>query len=477
MVGHCLTARKLIALVSAFIVACPDKLQGKINFVTITAGKFSVVSAATVAPAYAIAIEDMSKRYPDIFANHTVIPINVALNFNPGTPDGDWLVVEELVKAYGAGVLQSTDPTIILNSKDNILTLSCGPSKPNPRRYPTNMIVFPGSPFDTGAAVVATMDTFHWKSVAVIWDLCSSLVNAARVEGILRGLLPLLEKRSLDINALVIKMDSTKDAVPFAYYDALWRAGNHSRIVVCGILPRGFRKLMAAAYDIGFTSDNEYVFIYEHILDIPGEHPPEWKQGDNLDLKVRKAFERVLVIRSQPINWTHADTLAERIVQRGSAMFGIPYDPENKFNEIALGCYESVELLSELINRNNLTGQLSDPSAVMQHLKGQTFPLTLRSVTFGPTSARPPVIVLQKFNSSMATFQTISDFDIFSQVWFSNLMHGQLWQPGMIPLDRPVCGIHGERCAAKTSQSTTTIAAVVSIFSAVLATFPLFLYW
>ncbi|OQV16133.1 hypothetical protein BV898_09768 [Hypsibius exemplaris] len=482
------TLFEILMLVVIFIQAFYEHANGKLNLVTITAGKFSVLSAATVAPAYAVAIEDMSKRYPDIFANHTVVPINVALKVNPGTPEGDWLVVEELVKEYGAGVLRSNDPTVILNSisarifstvgdfarEDNLVTLSCGPSEPNPARYPTNIIFYPGSAFDFGAGVIATMDALHWRSVAVIWDLCSALINSARVEGLLRGLLPLLERRSMDIDALVIKMDSTLEVLPKAYYSALWRAGNHSRIIVCGILNRELLELMAAASDIGFISGNNYVFIHVYGLEVPGEQPPGWKEMGGIDLKVREAFERLLIVRSQPLNWTQAEPLTERIVQRINTMFGIPYDAENKLNEFAIGCYESVELLSDVLNRSGLDGHSIDPGVFMQQLKGQTFQLTLRNVSFGPGTTRPPTIVLQKFNSLMATFQIIAKLNPSSRAWSTgDSIQGELWN-GVVPPDRPLCGIHGERCQAQTSTAIT-----IGIVVAVIATGTGFaaLYW
>ena len=109
--------------------------------------------------------------------------------------------------------------------------LKSGPSEDSitPGRYPTTTTLFPGTPMDYGYALVALMDSFNWKSVAVIQDLATALVNSARVEGIMRGLFFALDNRATSIEQKIIRMDSTKDVKPSGYYNALWRAANHSQ--------------------------------------------------------------------------------------------------------------------------------------------------------------------------------------------------------------------------------------------------------
>jgi hypothetical protein len=112
--------RQSFYLVYIFFALC----YGKLNIITITAGAVpsageapSVISAVTIAPAYAIALEDMSKLYPTLLADYSLNAININLKENPCTSEGDWIFIQEFVKLYGLkGVMQLNGPTVILNS-------------------------------------------------------------------------------------------------------------------------------------------------------------------------------------------------------------------------------------------------------------------------------------------------------------------------------------------------------------------------
>ena len=83
----------------------------------------------------------------------------------------------------------------------------------------------------------------------------------------------------------------------------------------------------------------------------------------------KQGFHNLQMIRSGSVNWEKADLTMERVIRLRNSMFGGTYDPELKvykralimstevfhfylyhlqllqFNEVALQCYEAVEML------------------------------------------------------------------------------------------------------------------------------------
>ncbi|OQV14753.1 hypothetical protein BV898_11017 [Hypsibius exemplaris] len=241
---------------------------------------------------------------------------------------------------------------------------------------------------------------------------------------------------------------------------------------MCVTLHRPLRELMATAFDLGLlVNRTDYVFIFMFIYQVPGENPPEWNQGDAIDLKVKEAFKSMLIIRAQPLNWTQLNNITERIVRRGSEQFNVTYDRNNKLNEFAIGCYETVELLAVVLDRMRANAQhLVTPAAFLPHLRDQTFPLSFRNITFGPDGARIAALVLQKFHRESGTFQDVTKFGLNSRHALGSISYRDVWT-GPIPPDRPPCGFNGEHCQGNSMwQFRTTIGVSVGVVvSAVLA--------
>ncbi|OQV24950.1 hypothetical protein BV898_01160 [Hypsibius exemplaris] len=242
-------------------------------------------------------------------------------------------------------------------------------------RYPTMMTVIPGTVWDAGVSLVALLDHVKWHSVALILDLNSGSADAGRIQGRSTSLLTALHKRS--------------------------------RVIICETLHQPLRQL-ATAYDLDMTTRNEYVFLYVYILQIPTERPAEWHENDQLDKKVKAVFGSTLVIRTGEPKWEEIDGIMERIIRRGSEMFNETYDKANKFNEFAVGCYGSVELLISTLNNTYLAGgstKLNSPAEFLRSLKNRTIQLTFERYVFLPDGTRAPNMVLQRFDTASARFQ------------------------------------------------------------------------
>ncbi|OQV22209.1 hypothetical protein BV898_03711 [Hypsibius exemplaris] len=475
--------------------------EGRLHLVTTTSALGGATSSVTIAPAYAVALDDMAVMYPRLFAPDSLTITAMDMGQYPFscTPDGVGQTINEFTSAYAnAALFSAGDHTIILNAvlcpqlyptigdfarEDNVLTFSCG-ARPPARggRYPTMTTFFPGSNFDNGIALLALMDRFEWRSIALIHDLNLGAIldYAGRIAGQTVGLLAALESRAHDIDSMIIQMDSTKDMKPQIYYRALWKAANHSRIILCDTLHEPLREMMATAFDLRMTDRNEYVFIYVYIFQVPKEKPAEWNDGDDLDLKVKTAFESMLIIRTEAFNWTQLDSLMQRIVRRGNDTYinkTSQYDPEYiKFNEFVLRCYESVELLATLLNETQFSGDYRvNPAHFLNKLKNRTIALRYENFTFGPDGTRAANLVLQRFDTASATFTNLAPFTLKTRNPLGNLTSQQLWPGRPLPSDRPFCGMHGERCQGAPLTSSTIAAATVSIAAAALFGFGIYI--
>ncbi|OQV14752.1 hypothetical protein BV898_11016 [Hypsibius exemplaris] len=218
------------------VVMIPRELQCRLNLITTTAGRIPTMGTVSFAPAYSVALDDMASRFPHIFASDRMTIAHFAVGLYPYscTTSGSWNTSAEFAELYSqtnGGLLQhAAGQTVILCGEDDLLVLSCGPSKLSPERHPTTANILPGTNRDYGEALVALMDFLFWKSVAIIWDVVSrSQELAGKMSGYMEGLLPALEERHGRIDHLVVKMDSTTETTPWAYVSALWRAGNFSR--------------------------------------------------------------------------------------------------------------------------------------------------------------------------------------------------------------------------------------------------------
>ncbi|OQV24951.1 hypothetical protein BV898_01161 [Hypsibius exemplaris] len=394
-----------------FSCARPVTCNG-LHLITTTSALSSASSANVIAPAYLIALEDMREKYPHLFDNNTitVTPVDVGLYTESCTPGFEGPSIDEFVRAYAlATVRRSTEQIVILNAEDDSLVISCGTrSTALGGRYPTMMTVISGTISDAGMSLVALLDHVMWRSIAFIYDQNSGSIDAGRIQGHAMSLLKALQERSSDIDLSIVRMDSTVGKKSQTYYMALQRAANHSRIILCETLHRPLRELMASAYDLGMTVGNEYVFIYVYLFQIPSEPPPEWHENDQLDEKVKAVFRHTLVIRTAEPKWEKSDGIMERIVRRGSDMFNRTYQAQYKFNEFAVGCYGSVELLISTLNNTYLAGgsaKLKSPADFLRDLKNRTFNLTFESYAFLPDGTRAPNIILQRFDASSARFQ------------------------------------------------------------------------
>jgi hypothetical protein len=93
---------------------------GELNVITFTAGHFDSFGTQAIAPAFKVALDDMSEKFPEVFRNHTRTSVESLAKENPCTPDGDWTVLLKMAELFGQGKLDPQRTVFLTASKSTL---------------------------------------------------------------------------------------------------------------------------------------------------------------------------------------------------------------------------------------------------------------------------------------------------------------------------------------------------------------------
>ncbi|XP_055351955.1 atrial natriuretic peptide receptor 1-like [Paramacrobiotus metropolitanus] len=346
-------------------------------------------------------------------------------------------------------------------------------------RFPTWLAFGIGDIFGIGAKVLDLMDRFGWRSIAVIEDRVSSFLRigySRRIEQHCKGVKELLKKRT-DINSRIdIMVDSRPANVTTANGSdwattALLEAANFSRIILTCTLGLSQREIALAASDLGMTN-GDYVFMHLYEIEVANENPLSCKNPDgSYDVKLCDAFASYFMIRTSPVDWeklkpftSSAEAYAKR--KYGSKLKNL----EIAGAEMMTVLFEALETVVQTLDRERLLSNGSEVPAFSAHRTaaqtfGQTYNLTSRQMRMSPNGTRVVSVHIQVFNQSTNEFQTLFLADTASR-GLTRVVFGKEdlpWEPGEVPLDRPLCGIHNEKCYDR-EQARRLTAIVLGVF-------------
>ncbi|XP_055356823.1 atrial natriuretic peptide receptor 1-like [Paramacrobiotus metropolitanus] len=442
----------------------------QVNLVTISASNTTGPGVEPMQSAFAIAVEDMVKKYPHVYRNYTKTDLT---NSYDVCKDYEWMFPPELAAWYGKGYFDRSGLTIVLTSVCNnvasyigdfvremgLITVACATGFPVDKRYPTVISLTAGAPPNFAQALVTLMKTYNWTYVSLIHDNLGGAVEAARAVSTTKATQFIFERSKSIVNCKYFTTDSAV-ASKAELYDVLVQASRHSRLIMISTLVVPMRKFLAAAYDLNMTN-GDYVFLYIYTWQVPEEPPLFWQENDELDPKVLKAMERVLLFASPLSDWPRWEDTGNRINQIREKMFKTPIDYENIHNDFAITCYGAVETISQVLDEILAEDHIPDSATsfttdnfnaqrAIQKVSHRVNQLTFENVTFMPgTGWRLPAVLVQQFNTTTKSFDDIYWYDApRGQLVFAPGNHRNLyWPAGSPPPDRPICGFEGEKCA------------------------------
>ncbi|XP_055345532.1 atrial natriuretic peptide receptor 1-like isoform X2 [Paramacrobiotus metropolitanus] len=439
----------------------------RVKVVSISVGNASDLGNPPVVSSIAVALELLSERYPEVLANYTYH--YAALRGQTGCADG--LTSGEnaeigLAYLYRDGHFFNNGPTIILasacvqtfqsvaNYAGELGMLALGfttadPSHANKTRFPTLLSFTTATPQIYASKLLAVLDMFNWRSIAIVLDKCSAHATtgySVRVRRECQGVSALLQERK-DIKYIQIDTDSNGADANWATA-ALLAASNFSRIILACTLGPAQNQLAVTASDLGMTN-GQYVFIHLYETDVPQEYPLSCREADgSYNKKLCAAFAHYLMVRSDPVDWSKLVDYTDRVKARWNSWF---YPPTtngilgSEFMAIIFEALEAVAQVLEEVRERNSTEPVRGQQ-IAGLMFNRLFNLTSRSVKLTEVGTRVVTTHIQVFSRKTRSFQSIfvsdSGRDTLTRIAGVEFP----WGGQSPPLDRPLCGIHNELC-------------------------------
>ncbi|OQV18412.1 hypothetical protein BV898_07615 [Hypsibius exemplaris] len=463
----------LKVIVSLFLASGQfDSCSGRLRFIILTVSDAPSIGVKSMLPGFRTAISDMALKFPTLYGNHSVVNVNIDRPppADPCSPMEIGLMIERMSDVFVKPERPGEEGTPVILTpligdfarELNILTLACGPTKPNPDRFPSSLFTFVGGSEAVGVGLTGLLDTFSWRKLSVMVDLVD-----ARVRDQIFAIMISVNVRVTHYDVLTTNFNSQQGMED--YPNALRASAQHARVILIMTLDKFIRKILAVAADLDMTT-GYYVFIYAYSAQIPFEPPITWKyRRENISEAVTDAFESVLVIRFEPINWDSWSPVSSRISQLRSDLYGTGLSQELNFNENVLGCYESMDILSQLMNESAISNSGStswQASEVIRSAVDRTFVLPRGRVQFSSAGQRIPRVVLQQYNKTSRNFETLVNLDYAASAWHDSGMQTLQWKLGQVPLDYHPCGYHNDQCS---QSARRTLAAIVGTVTACVA--------
>ncbi|OWA51337.1 hypothetical protein BV898_20322, partial [Hypsibius exemplaris] len=276
----------------------------------------------------------------------------------------------------------------------DMLAVSCtniDGSLRNTDRFPSTLSFAMADTELYGATVLAVMKHYLWNSIAIISDQLSGSARANRNVEQCRAPLEQLYERRSEFEFLNIITDSSKE--------------NFTRALVTARKFSRGESSSAEAYDLEMMK-GDYIFLHLYGNEVPGDHPLSWFRNDSLDVKVRAAFQHLLVVGSPPIDWKEFEEPSRLMHQRREIMFGDPITPYER-NEFEVTCYEAVVTVAKVLNESYDPRDARSFSGryMAQKMTNRTYEFPLRPITFTAGGRRSTLATVQYYEAYNDTFK------------------------------------------------------------------------
>ncbi|OWA51335.1 hypothetical protein BV898_15822 [Hypsibius exemplaris] len=358
----------------------------------------------------------------------------------------------------------------------DMLAVSCtniDGSLRNTDRFPSTVTFAMADTGPYGATVLAVMRYYLWKSIAIISDQLSGSSRANRNVEQCRAPLEQLYERRSEFEFHNFITDSSKES----FTRALITATKFSRVILSCTLGEPQRRAMADAYDLEMMK-GDYIFLHLYEMEVPGEPPLSWFRNDSLDVKVRAAFQHVLVVRSPPIDWKKFEEPSRLMHQRREIMFGDPITPYER-NEFEVTCYEAVVTVAKVLNESYDSRDARSFSGryMTQKMTNRTYEFPLRPITLAAGGIRSILATVQYYDAYSDTFKILLTYNSDDKVLQNISTIPDRWAQGAVIRDRPRCGMRNQYCPPSATWLTILITAVVVVACLPVTLAAGILYW
>ncbi|XP_055341958.1 atrial natriuretic peptide receptor 1-like [Paramacrobiotus metropolitanus] len=396
-------------------VLCRDLLASRLNVITLTSANATGSGTEQMLPTFAVALDDMQRRYPLVYANYTKVDLYWGSQEPICRPEGDGLVPTRMAEWYRQDRFTGDGITVILSAELDVAILACGTGVyTNQTRSPHVISLAQTSYIIFGQAVGLIMDIFSWRYIVIISDKLSKTNGNGRNTIMCDGALTDLQTQRQDLQHIILPVDS--DAVGFSYRSVLGKAADYSHVILCCTMYSSVRRLLATAYDMNMTN-GDFVFMYLYEGEVPFEPPPaRWQQNDSFDQKVLEGLASLIVIRTPETNWATFLSRADQILRLRERLFAAPYD---------------VELL---------------------------FSLTYENASIAGNGLKTPAVHVQQFDAVPSRFANIFYYNPVTKKYDPGAP--VQWKRGVAPVDRVTCGVNGAACQAGIALPTLAIVLV-----------------
>ncbi|OQV19508.1 hypothetical protein BV898_06496 [Hypsibius exemplaris] len=192
----------------------------------------------------------------DIFAAESASladPQSLAVFFAPGNDD------DKRNGYYGDGGGGGSQSTVFRRPWGLRPSSSSDDSVTNRNRFPSTVSLATADIQAYGSAVLALMQYYGWKSIAIIRDELNGNPMFSRNYEQCRGPLDQLNLRRAEFESLLIVTDFNKEN----FTRALTAAGKFSRIILSCTFGEQQRRVMGEAFDLNMTTGDFVSFIYD----------------------------------------------------------------------------------------------------------------------------------------------------------------------------------------------------------------------
>ncbi|CAD5118083.1 DgyrCDS6821 [Dimorphilus gyrociliatus] len=301
---------------------------------------------------------------------------------------------------------------------------------------------------------------FNWSSITIFTDVSNEFYTEMS-DTLNDGL------RRMKVYPYTEDFDSRHYQDDHGKYEKLLKdASERSRIFIFMANGDINRKLLIAAYDLGYIESGEFVLMDVELFKDYYWGYFDWKRGLKDDDKVRKASEAVIRVRLQLEESEKFTEFSKIIKERTLKDFNYTYNVGG-VNFFIGAFYESIILYGEAL-KESIQKKL-DPRNAKQFIKlfeNRTFNGITGKVYMNEIADREATYEIMDMNPVTGKFEVFGYYHGFSLKFEPVLGKKIFWTGGRTkpPLNEPICGYEGNALACIKSEplSTSTIALIAT---------------
>ncbi|CAH1786475.1 unnamed protein product [Owenia fusiformis] len=203
---------------------------------------------------------------------------------------------------------------------------------------------------------------FNWTDISIIYDR-----DDAHAMTIGQTLDVGLKKGGIEPHMIQYNGQSEPD-----YSSMLEEASRHSRVIILSAPGDAIRRLMIAAYTIGYTS-GDYVFMDVELFksEYWGDH--DWKRNDTDDSIAKQAYESLLRVALMESQGVEFQTFSEEIKSRSLRDYNFDFEDE-QVNFFIGSFYDGILLYGMALNETlDVGGDIRDGWNMSRRMWNRTF--------------------------------------------------------------------------------------------------------